>query len=230
MIKAVVFDMDNTLVDFMRMKNDAIVAAVHAMIDAGLDKSFEEVKAVVDAVYQDEGIEYQHVFDKVIIDLTGSVNYKILASGIIAYRRLREATLVPYKHAFATIYAIARKGLKLAVVSDAPRLEAWLRLCYLNLHHMFDAVVTFDDTGERKPSPLPFKRVLSLLDVEAENTIMVGDWEERDIVGAKNVGMITAFARYGDIFGVKESKADYDLPDISDLVSIIDTHNAREAR
>ena len=34
MIKAIVFDLDNTLVDFMRMKDRAIEGAVKAMIDA----------------------------------------------------------------------------------------------------------------------------------------------------------------------------------------------------
>ena len=36
MIKAVVFDVDNTLVDFRKWKNAAVDAAIVAMIDAGL--------------------------------------------------------------------------------------------------------------------------------------------------------------------------------------------------
>ena len=36
MIKAVIFDLDNTLTDFMRMKESAVEAAVEAMMDAGL--------------------------------------------------------------------------------------------------------------------------------------------------------------------------------------------------
>ena len=41
MIKAVIFDLDNTLVDFMAMKRQAIDAAINAMIDAGLNLSQE---------------------------------------------------------------------------------------------------------------------------------------------------------------------------------------------
>ena len=37
MIRAVVFDLDNTLTDFMGVKQASIDAAVDAMIDAGLD-------------------------------------------------------------------------------------------------------------------------------------------------------------------------------------------------
>ena len=53
-----------------------------------------------------------------------------------------------------------RSGLKMGILSDAPTREAWLRLCFINFHHFFDEVVTFDDTGERKPSPKPFELVL----------------------------------------------------------------------
>ena len=62
-----------------------------------------------------------------------------------------------------TLVALLKRGIRLAVVSDAPGREAWLRLCYLNFHHLFDSVVTFEDTGERKPSPAPFLRALKML-------------------------------------------------------------------
>jgi len=42
MIKAVLFDLDNTLVDFMKMKEMAVEGAVDAMIDAGLNLTKEE--------------------------------------------------------------------------------------------------------------------------------------------------------------------------------------------
>ena len=29
---------------------------------------------------------------------------------------------------------------------------------------------------------------------------MIGDWAERDVVGAKGLGMTTVFARYGDTY------------------------------
>lgn len=227
MIDAVVFDLDNTLVDFMLMKRNAVEAGIRAMIDAGLSYSFEEVDAVISRVYQEQGIEYQRVFNQVLTELTGEDDHKILAAGIIGYRRAREATLVPYPHVHMTLFTLARMGLKLGVVSDAPKLEAWLRLCSLNLHHIFDAVVTFEDTGERKPSPVPFKRVLGMMGVSPAQSIMIGDWEQRDILGARNIGMYTAFARYGDTFNTGSSSADFELKDIRDLVDIIQNINRK---
>jgi putative hydrolase of the HAD superfamily len=229
MIDAVIFDLDNTLVDFMLMKRNAVEAGIRAMIDAGLQCSYDEIDSMVSRVYKEQGIEYQRVFNQVLKELTGEDDHKILAAGIIGYRRAREANLVPYAHVHLTLFTLARMGLKLGVVSDAPKLEAWLRLCSLNLHHIFDAVVTFEDTGERKPSPMPFQRVLGLLGVEASRAIMIGDWEERDILGARNIGMQTAFARYGDTFSTGATSADFDLADISDLVGIVRTLNGTTA-
>jgi putative hydrolase of the HAD superfamily len=92
---------------------------------------------------------------------------------------------------------------------------------------VFDPVVTFDDTGERKPSPKPFRRALELLQVAAQETVMVGDWPERDVVGAAQLGMITVFARYGDTFGTVHSHAHYDIDDVSELLRVIDRENSR---
>lgn len=228
MISAVVFDLDNTLVDFMLMKRNAVKAGIGAMIDAGLAFTHSEIDTRINEIYKEQGIEYQRVFNALLESLTGRIDPKILAAGIIAYRRAREATLVTYPHVHMTLFHLSRMGLKLGVVSDAPQLEAWLRLCYLNLHYIFDAVVTFEDTGERKPSPVPFQRIMELLASKPEETLMVGDWEERDIKGARNVGMKTAFARYGDTFDTKETSADYELSDISELIGIAEMHRRIE--
>ncbi len=225
MIKAVIFDLDNTLVDFMAMKQQAISAAINSMIDAGLRLTPAEVQERIDTIYSERGIEFQNVFDQLLYDVFQKVDYKILSAGIIAYRRAREAALVLYPHVNMTLLALLKRGLKLAVVSDAPGREAWLRLCYLNLHHVFDCVVTFDDTGERKPGPAPFRRALDLLKVQPHETVMVGDWAERDVVGAAKVGITTVFARYGDTFGTVESHADYDINDVSELLQVIDKEN-----
>lgn len=227
MIKAVIFDLDNTLVDFMAMKRRAVDAAVHAMRDGGFKLSADEIRGRIDAIYKQRGIEFQSVFDELLYNEFSKIDYKILSAGVIAYRRAREAALVPYPHVYMTLMELTKMHIRLAVVSDAPAKEAWLRLCYLNLHHIFDVVVTFDDTGERKPNPGPFKKALERLRVEASEALMVGDWAERDVVGAAQVGMKTIFARYGDTFGTLVSNADYDVDDVSQVIDIVKKENGQ---
>lgn len=227
MIKVVIFDLDNTLTDFMRMKESAVDAAVDAMIDAGLRLPAVTIKEKIYEVYDEKGIEFQGVFDDVLEGLLGKVNHKVLAAGVVAYRRAKEAALVLYPHVRVTLFELIKRGIRLAVISDAPRKEGWLRLCYLQLHHMFEKVLTFDDTGERKPSPVPFRHVLDHFGVDPKHAMMVGDWPERDIRGAEQLGIVTVFARYGDRSGVEESGASYDINDIIELVEIVDNHHVR---
>lgn len=230
MIRAIIFDLDNTLVDFMKMKRRAIEAAIPAMIDAGLELSTEDAQKFINDIYLERGIEYQQVFDLFLQKVMNKIDYKILASGIVAYRRAREAALIPYPHVYSTLVQLNKMGLKLGILSDAPIKEAWLRLAYLNFHHIFDAAVTFDETGERKPSPVPFKAILLKLGVEPHEALMVGDWAERDIVGASKVGMKTAFAKYGDTFNTLSHNADFELNDINELIPIIEKINVLEVK
>jgi len=227
MLKAVIFDLDNTLVDFMLMKRQAIDAAILAMRDAGLKLSTEEIRQGIDEIYNERGMEFQKVFDELMYRKFSKVDNKILSAGVIAYRRAREAALTPYPHVTMTLIELTKMQVKLGVVSDAPSKEAWLRLCYLNFHHLFDAVVTFEDTGMRKPNPEPFQKVLDLLQIKPAEALMVGDWAERDVVGASQVGMMTVFARYGNTFGTQVSNADYDIDDITQVIDIVKEQNGR---
>jgi HAD superfamily hydrolase (TIGR02253 family) len=227
MIKTVILDIDNTLMDFMRMKRAAVDAAVDAMIDAGLALPKKEMVEKIFKIYWAEGIEDQNIFDKVLLKEFGKVDYKILAAGILGYKRAKEGHMTLYPHVKMALTALLKMGVRMGVVSDAPRLSVWMRIVGLGLHHYFEHVVTFDDTGEKKPSPKPFKKILELMGTEPGSAIMVGDWAERDIKGAKAFGMKTAWAKYGNEFDTPVSGADYELDDIYDLVGIIKEINEK---
>jgi putative hydrolase of the HAD superfamily len=225
MIKGVIFDIDNTLTDFMKMKRAAVDAAVDGMIDAGLPGSKEALVTEVFDVYWKEGIEDQKIFDKILKAKLGKIDYKILAGGILAYRRAKNGTMVLYPRVNQTLIDLMKMGIKRTVISDAPKMEVWLRIVGLGLHHYFDEIITSEDFGVKKPDPKPYRRALEVLGTKAEETLMVGDWPDRDIKGAKGVGMRTAWAKYGDTFGTKESGADYELGDIHEVVDIVRKEN-----
>ena len=56
---------------------------------------------------------------------------------------------------------------------------------------------------------------------------MVGDWPERDLAGAKSVGMRAAFAKYGNLDAENLSgQVDVVLEDISEIVDYLKKVNS----
>jgi len=220
MIKAVIFDLDNTLIDFLKMKKYSCSAAIDAMIGTGLDVKHDKANKVLFELYGKHGLEEKTIFQKFLKKLTGRIDYKILANGIVAYRKVRSGFLEPFPHVDYVLLKLKSKGIKLGIVSDAPKLKAWIRLVSMKLSNYFDVVIAFEDTNQLKPSKLPFEAALKQLKIKPEESLMVGDWPERDIKGAKAIGMKTCFARYGNP-KIKKSGADYEINDIKMLLSIV---------
>ena len=68
----------------------------------------------------------------------------------------------------------------------------------------------------------PLKKTKAFVSwVKPGNILFVGDWPERDIKGAKAIGMKTAFAKYGSQKTVRRHGADYELERIEDLLRIV---------
>lgn len=209
----------------MKMKRAAVDSAVEGMIDAGLKVEKSKMVEKIFEIYWKDGVEDQNIFDKVLKKEFGAIDYKILAAGIIGYRRAKTGTMALYPHVNLTLIELMKLGIRSVVVSDAPKLAVWLRIVQLGLHNYFDHVITSEDTGVKKPAPEPFRKALSILGTKPSETLMVGDWAERDVAGAKALGIRTAWAKYGDTFDTKESGAEFELDDIFDLVKIIRKEN-----
>lgn len=221
MIKAVLFDLDNTLIDFMAVKRRSVDAAISAMLAAGVRLNKKQASKILYEMYWKLGIEYQHIFQQFLKKVLGKIDYKVLAEGIVAYRRTQADMLKPYSAVIPTLGKLKKSGLRLAIVSDAPRLKAWLRLVEMRLQGFFDVVVTFEDTGNYKHTGLPFKRALKLLKLKPEHCLMVGDWPERDIVGAKKLGIKTVFARYGTTKKITSSGADFEIDSVKEVAKVV---------
>ena len=225
MIKAIVFDLDNTLLDFMKMKSSSIDAALDGMIKCGM--SIDKIKSTKEIynIYDTRGYEHQEVLTEFIINNLGDINYKYLAAGIVEYKKAKEKSLNLYEDVIPTLDKLIDMNLLLGIVSDAPSREAWIRLYTLNLYDKFEYVVTFNDTGFHKPAKEPFIKISEKLNVNLNECMMVGDWPDRDIKGAKQVGMKTAFAKYGSTENISDSGADHDLNSLSELLDIIRKYN-----
>jgi putative hydrolase of the HAD superfamily len=218
-IKAIIFDIDNTLIDFMSMKRAASAAAANAMIEAGLQNAPEDLSERLFTFYLEHGIESDDAFEEYLKQEYKTVDYRILASAVNAYLKEKYLHLKPYPGDVDTLSELKRQGFKLGVVSDGVRLKAWMRLNEAGLDSYFDAVVTYDDTGKRKPAKEPFLLICEKLGVKPEGCLMLGDWPERDVQGGKLAGMKTCLAKYGQ---VRPAKADYQIDDFNELLDIVE--------
>ncbi len=225
MIRAALFDMDNTLVDFHKMKKKSCQRAVSAMISAGLDIGERKALSVIYDLYDKFGMEDHTIFQKLLKKVRKKVDYRILAHGINAYRAAQVAYMVPYPNVVPTLISLKEMNLKLAIVTDAPKLKAYMRLLELGIIDFFDTVVAFEDTGEVKPSPKPFMKAMRIMKIKPHESIFIGDNPERDIAGGGNVGMLTVHAKYG--FPEKtDIRADYNISNFSKVADIIRSLNS----
>jgi len=222
-IKAVAFDLDSTLIDFIKMKKICCEQAASAMVDAGLKMPVEHVSKRLMKTYFNVGIESDKAFSVFLFDALGKIDDKILAAGIQAYLKTKNAFLEPYPNVIPTLIALIKKGYKLGVVTDAPRLKAYQRLSAMKLIHFFDTVVAKEDTGKGKYDELPFKMLCEKLNVKPDEIMMVGDNPKLDVRMPKRMGMKTVLAKYGQQKSQSEletDKPDYEIKDISELLGV----------
>ena len=196
MIKAIAFDLDNTLIDFIKIKKTSCEAAADAMIRAGLEVDRKKLLSEIYKVYETKGYEYQKVFQDVLKKMTGRVDKSILAHGVVAYKRVKEEMLFPYKDVKPTL-AKLHKRYRLAILSDAPVLQPWIRLAAMDITQYFNVIIGYEDTKKKKPDKRPFLYLLKKLKLKPNQVMFVGDSPRRDIYGAKRVGMATVLAKYG---------------------------------
>jgi len=222
MLKAIIFDLDNTLVNFWEFKQESAKEAAKAMVKAGLEMSPEACEKLIFKIYELHGIEYQLTFSELLkpFKFKKEKFEKIRNAGISAYLRAKGRTLKPYEGVEGMLFEL-KKDYLMAVLTDAPREQAQQRLEFVNLGQYFHAVGTFHDTNIYKPGVEPFLHILEKLSVKAGEALMVGDNPSRDIRGAKSAGMKTCFARYGHCFGDDGTKADFEIGKPVELLEVV---------
>lgn len=85
-------------------------------------------------------------------------------------------------------------------------------------------IVSADMTEKMKPEPDSIRLALDQLKVKPEESILIGDSLSRDIPAGRALGMVTAYAKYGDRNPreCREHEVDYVLLHIKELMKILD--------
>jgi HAD superfamily hydrolase (TIGR01549 family) len=81
------------------------------------------------------------------------------------------------------------KGIKMCIVTDLTaqiQMQKWVKL---DLGRYVDFLVSSEESGIEKPGKYMFELAMEKLGLKAEDCIMIGDSEEKDIKGAEAMGI-----------------------------------------
>ena len=186
-LKAVVFDMDDTLF----AEYDYVASGFRAVAQWGDDMYALDRKISFDFLLEtsrseQKGRVFNAWFDSVKTDATET---EFVSAALSQYRQhLPEITPFPE---ITSLLTFLQDHCKVGLVSDGYLEVQKLKFQALGLAGMFQAVCFSDSLGREhwKPSAKPFEAVLQSLQVAAKDSIYIGDNPKKDFLGARNAGM-----------------------------------------
>jgi phosphoglycolate phosphatase len=210
-VRAVLFDLDGTLVDSLGDLADAInhmlasfgrpglaTAEIRPLLGKGARNLVQQILATNDATETEEGLarflEYNrsHIADK---------------------SRL-------YPGARETLEMLAANNIALAAISNKNEALSKLILEALGIDSFFEIICGGDTFEEMKPSPLPLLKVVEHLTAPINCTVMVGD-SINDVQAGIRAGITTIGCSwgYGDLEELRE--ADHVASSCHDVARIL---------
>jgi putative hydrolase of the HAD superfamily len=213
-ISHIFFDLDHTLWDFE--KNSALTfEKIFKLnnIDIDLDR-FLEVYVPINfrywKLYREEKIDKGSLRYGRLNDAFNLVNIKVKSSMIHKLSEDYITYLSSFNHLFDGTIEILEYlyvKYKLHIITNGFKEIQQGKLNNANIDKYFVTVTNSEMVGAKKPNPKIFKHALNMAMAKEENSIMIGDNYEVDILGALNIGLDAIYFNYHDDSfedGVKE--------------------------
>ena len=212
-MKAIVFDLDGTLLDTL---NDLTSSVNYALEKCGFPlRSREEIKSFV-------GNGVNALIQRSLPDgVSDAGREKCLCIFRGHYLEHMNDNTAPYPGAKDSLKTLKKKGMKIAVVSNKLH-EAVVELCEAHFGEEVDFCAGTKNESEKKPDPVIVFRALSKLGVSANEAVYIGD-SEVDLKTAKNAGLKCISVTWG--FRTRDELISYGaetiLDDFEGLVKIL---------
>ena len=202
-IKHIFFDLDNTLWDFNTNSKKTFVKILKLNnVDISIDDFMDVYLPINDhywKLYREEKVSLEKLrferFSKTFSRLGYKVSDGKISSLIQDY--------IKYLSTYNNLIEGARELLdslhsiyKLHVITNGHRDIQLKKIEQAGLTPFFQNIITSDDVGVKKPNPKIFRYALDISNALPEESLMIGDDYEADIIGAKNVGFKTCFVKY----------------------------------
>ena len=127
-----------------------------------------------------------------------------------------------YPEVISVLNSLKNIGVRMGVVSNTtnPRFMKENEMQAAGLAPFFDFAIYSSDTPYRKPHPSIFQLAIESLNMKPEEILFVGDNISLDIIGAKNVGMKSAWINRERKNNSINGEPDYELHSLIDLLRI----------
>ena len=196
--RAVLFDLDGTLVDTERENVESVVLAARRWkidLDADL-RSF-----IV-------GHSWNEIYERIRDECGLTVGMDVLIAAAVEEKRALFAS-TGYQALPGALALVRRLHPRagLAVVSGSSHVEVCETIAGIGLGDCFDHLLGAEDYGRGKPHPEPYQTAMQLLGVEPRACIIIED-SEPGILSGKAAGARVIAVRRANFMGYDQSAAD----------------------
>ncbi len=202
-IKHIFFDLDHTLWDFDRNSKLAFEALFHQYnIDIDLTKFLAIYEPINYAYWAKFRVEEISKLDLRRGRLSDSFAHFELIFSEAELDAMAEAyieELPKNNHLFDGVIQTLdelKPKYELHIITNGFHGVQHNKLQKSGLMPYFSSVTTSEEVGLKKPNPVIFQKALEKAQAKPQESLMVGDTFEADILGAEAVGMYTLFYNY----------------------------------
>ncbi|MCL4426506.1 MAG: pyrophosphatase PpaX [Firmicutes bacterium] len=210
MLKAVLFDLDGTLLDTRELILESFRYAYRLHLKR--EVTTEEIMAFW-------GQPLMAQFQQVAPEKADFLREAYQDFNIKNHQRL--VTLFPGVQ--EVLDALRQRPIPMAIVTSKARRTVCHGLQLFGLKDYFQTLVTTDDIIHPKPHPEPVQVALQRLGIKAAESLMVGD-NDTDVLAGKAAGTQTAAALWGawKKEALLAAGADYHLESVVDLLKLLE--------
>lgn len=196
MLKGIIFDLDDTLYSF----KDAEAITMPMLIDYGAKllhisqenfiEAFEWGKNRTKDLIKDMAPTHERVFFfQYALEYLNLNPYDKLLDLNDFYWQHFYLNMKPFPDALEVLRKLKEKRIATCLCTDMTAMEQYRKVRVLGMDTLLDKMVSSEEVCIEKPDRRTFLRALSKMGIAAEESLMVGDNLQKDILGAKNVGI-----------------------------------------
>lgn len=221
-IKAVVFDLEGTLLDRKKSRDKFIEEQYERFHDYFVHIQAQDFKKQFIELDDDEDHDKPELYKAIIkrfhID---HLSWKDLFSDFEMhfYRYV-----FPYHDTQYTLERLVQRGYLIGVIANGKSHIKQYRLDSLGILSYINFLSTSEMVGYRKPHPRIFEDIIEQLGVKAEEVMYVGDDALNDVAPARAMGMVSVWFNHEDEeveLAPEEHEVDYEISTLEELLEIL---------